>query len=725
MKIIDSRALIAVIYLFATPAAYALTAPCDTTPIDRSVSSANGKYQDHKIVGISVSFSEEVVYFPSDDGVLIATEVMLPRLSLQVDASDHPEIIYSKVRDLAGKINGLDVKVSLSGSNANDLALELNGDIALEKWISMDGIECHWKSEWWGGYLECGRTEWRTRLFRHSFPWTSKSKVQEYVRDIDNSPSRNLAASRQNYDHVKDAQVSTIGSADLHISNDLERVAADAILWFASALRGDFDNFNINLPNGNVEDKYPLDIRQLIYPDEEGFVYRDNWRLIGREGYRGFWQIFVDTLHFSGAQSGYVKNGDRYLLNLTYAQDNISFNRRLKNNNTDSDQPLVDPFGKRIFCSSSKTREKVSKYVDGLVARLEGRDGAQRFSGNQQDFHRELKRKYGTTRAQKVLTGEGWVVKEGEQFSGMLPSSNEIWFSKKLTFPWDTLETYARFFDLQPHEKSCIVGTLRGGGRNQNQLRPFDYFPNCISATSESKPNVRDEILRDVDRRRGALEPLNEVQADGFAPPISNATYRGFYYCYLNPRMCSGRDQIIWWQEASKYHARDGKHGGVDLIGDDFLGSTNIFAVVDGVVHFSNRDRLGWGNALIQDFQISGVTYYAVYAHLPDSARQLNGRKVKKGESLGVTACTGNAGDGNGNCNVYCHSNGMNRTDEHLHFEVLRKGEAKNESVDPTSIIKFSIASDGQKTRYICEKSHTMPPLARNAIDDVMLVRNE
>jgi hypothetical protein len=137
--------------------------------------------------------------------------------------------------------------------------------------------------------------------------------------------------------------------------------------------------------------------------------------------------------------------------------------------------------------------------------------------------------------------------------------------------------------------------------------------------------------------------------------------------------------------------------------GEKFSGTEQVIAplaVADGKLVFHNADTTGWGNALLLAFRSGNQPYIAVYAHLPASAKTLDGKQVTVGAGLGQAGCTGVAGNGNGKCNDDCDVGPQRSTDIHVHFELLTKQNGLVVSIDPQSVIGFSVDKDTTKRLY-------------------------
>ncbi|MCP2156375.1 UNVERIFIED_ORG: murein DD-endopeptidase MepM/ murein hydrolase activator NlpD [Rhizobium sp. SLBN-170] len=680
---------------------------CDLSPMVRPLATA--KLDSYRITSIGINFNDTTISIPASDGITIPYRVALPSVKVTLDATSYPELVAQKLQAFSGKLpGGVDSTVHVQGTSTSNGAIVVKGDVTIEKWISMTGFECKWKSEWWGGYPECRETEWKTRVFDKAFPLHVDTRLASTtVYPVAGKPlSDEPVSSRTAYDPSKDVGAASSGAVDWHISNDIERFLFDALTWLGSALASkDFNNWNFEheMPSLVGNEQVALDARNKLYPDDETLVYRDKASLVGTEGYRGLWQIFVDTLSFDDASSGYVTAGESptFRLELTYKQDALTFSRRLRDNRK-PDEIASDPFEYASFCSSSEARTKVSEYLDDIVNKIENRND-RKFSGTLEQLRREALSKFGTERAVKMILEKKYMeLKEGDIYEGSFPNYSDLVNEPGVIMPWDSVDTLGNYFDITGDNRACLAKKAKALNRSENLLRPYQLFDGCRATGLTPE---QDAII-DEASKIAILKSLNAF--DGFTDPVKQPNYRGWYYCYQNPRICSGKDNIYWWQQPSKFNGRGGNHKGIDIFGDDMQGATDVFAVTSGTLIFNNRDPNGWGNALIIPFDKDNQSYFAVYAHLPATAQKLDGKKVKKGDSIGTTGCTGNAGDGAGNCNTHCLWSGQRRTDEHLHFEIIKRSDTGNESVDPIAVTNLSVASDNRSFRASCEKSGTV-----------------
>lgn len=107
-------------------------------------------------------------------------------------------------------------------------------------------------------------------------------------------------------------------------------------------------------------------------------------------------------------------------------------------------------------------------------------------------------------------------------------------------------------------------------------------------------------------------------------------------------------------QKTSPFYKIVTRHDGLDLMASE---GTPVLASADGVVESVQRSRTGLGNVVTMDH---GNGYVTRYAHLSDILVP-KGRRVTRGTVIGRVGISGNS------------------LAPHLHYEVLRDGEA----VDP------------------------------------------
>jgi murein DD-endopeptidase MepM/ murein hydrolase activator NlpD len=124
------------------------------------------------------------------------------------------------------------------------------------------------------------------------------------------------------------------------------------------------------------------------------------------------------------------------------------------------------------------------------------------------------------------------------------------------------------------------------------------------------------------------------------------------------------------------------------------------FAVADGKVK-RVYDSKSYGNTVIiklADRQFQGFPIYALYAHLSSFAPGIEeGKNVSKGQIVGLTGNTGNAG-------------GMTGNNRHLHFEFKKMLDFRD-----TSTLPFK----GLEDRFNPELIYGPPPMNVTRTDPV------
>jgi murein DD-endopeptidase MepM/ murein hydrolase activator NlpD len=166
--------------------------------------------------------------------------------------------------------------------------------------------------------------------------------------------------------------------------------------------------------------------------------------------------------------------------------------------------------------------------------------------------------------------------------------------------------------------------------------------------------------------------------------PLEGAQeYRGWYPIDQGPNKGRGR----WCPSQSKFNGRGGRHTGSDLFAPNM---SNILAIRDGNIEYNVVNDADWGNIIYLYFKDKGVTYVAVYAHLDPSSAFPGVKSVKKGDIIGKTGCTGNAGGGT--CDRTHACNGKTVLQDHLHLEVM---DARTKTKqDAVAFFGFSPAYD-------------------------------
>lgn len=136
--------------------------------------------------------------------------------------------------------------------------------------------------------------------------------------------------------------------------------------------------------------------------------------------------------------------------------------------------------------------------------------------------------------------------------------------------------------------------------------------------------------------------------------PQYNAEYRAWY-------------GTRWCPQQSKFGAREGEHQGADLYVP--TGTTLVAVVGPASMQWNPQGGGGkWGNHIFLNFRWNdGRNYTFVYAHL-ESVIGSAPRKVKVGEAICKSDCTGNAGGPGMFCGTPNPCGGLS---DHVHLELF------------------------------------------------------
>lgn len=568
----------------------------------------------------------------------------------------------------------------------------VKGASRVEKWISMTG----WGCDLDGIEITCGTREWKTRLWRHTFKWSNTISLSEIVISPEMPPSLVPSAQPLAALPTTDFALKAVGSLNGHIPNDIVRFLAD----FGTALGTNFTEFHLEhlvpQPPSRLD---KLDVRSKLYTDEADFLYQAQGRPFAKEGQRGFWHIFVDTLEVDLARTIF-KNAGYPLMSLVFRQDNILFAKLIK---LDNPRYAIDYFRRELFCADGgeKMRSEIRTYLGRMAAKIGGSQASVPVSGKRDQVLVTVEEILGNKDALPFLIRRGLIsAGENGKFNGKIPSATELNAGPPFVRAWDNVDTLGSFYDADAAERRCLQALATSLHGSADLLFPFDDVSRCLpenNTVNRVQSTIADKSLRNSILGDGLISAL------ALTSPVTAPAYRGWYYCYRNTSMCVGRNNIMWWQAASKFKARSGRHLGIDIYGDDGEGSTQIYAVTSGILSYSSADLTNWWHVLTLPFKSGNEILMAVYAHLPPSASRLHGKRVTAGEAIGTTGCSGNSGDGRGNCNTYCDYRGRFRTDEHLHFEVLKKNDSGWEKVDPLSYIPKNISDKGSRFLARCK----------------------
>jgi murein DD-endopeptidase MepM/ murein hydrolase activator NlpD len=670
---------------------------CNTFDITRTFKTA--KIGDYRLLSATFSFNPTTLQIPNEGGTNVSKDVILPSLRLRIDASGIGSRILNRVRSMAAGVS--EVSFGLNSVQAAFPEAIVKGSMTIAHSIWIPWVKCDWVYVTYVCY-----PSQKEITIEKSFDWHSNSRIEQVIGhpEVAQPAPGHPVVSRQSFAEVKNAQISSNGTVDTHISNDLERFFYDVVTWFAGAFEGKFDHWNLEheMPNLEGSQRTPLDGRSSLYPKQQTLIYRDNSKLVGKEGYRGLWQVFVDTLEFDNSASGFTSSGG-VVLDISYKQDNITFAKRLAENRDPADTSVIpDPFYRPIFCGgTSRSRARIEEYLDELVSRLDGESDNTAFSGNSSDLRRVSRALYGTTRAVKFLLSVGLVNRVGfDSYAGTLPSAEAIWSNYAVVLPWQNAEAYVRYFGGGRQAQRCIERlSLRRHGSTKI-LVPFDDLSPCAASPVSAE---QEKILKGIDDQRTTAGETNAIAGNFFAP-VKNSAFAGWYYCSVNSAICDGSDNLIWSQKISSYGSRGSTHNAIEIVeGGDYVSSTNLFAIADGKLWFAKSDTLDWGNALILPFELGADNYYAIYGNLPSSASQYDRTFVSKGDPLGSTGCSGSSDIGQAQCSSSCLWSGEYRTAEHLHFVMIKREGTAYVLVDPVVLLGLNVSDDGHEFDIRCE----------------------
>jgi peptidase M23-like protein len=130
---------------------------------------------------------------------------------------------------------------------------------------------------------------------------------------------------------------------------------------------------------------------------------------------------------------------------------------------------------------------------------------------------------------------------------------------------------------------------------------------------------------------------------------------------------------------------KDGSHGhwGMDLVAP--IGTT-VYAMYGGIVSWSSFDPEGWGNYIVIEGSINGVTTYMLYGHL-DSLPTISG-EVAAGAPIGVSGDSETSGE------------------PHLHIEFRQTSSGQNytnsQKMDPIGFLGTTFDQAGNADSTNC-----------------------
>lgn len=347
----------------------------------------------------------------------------------------------------------------------------------------------------------------------------------------------------------------------------------------------------------------------------------------------------------------------------------------------------LDPLKIANFCASTKATisSELSDLVMGSSEKVEIKPGDSDLSLNEVGFQLSGKHHLSLLLREMIgVEGQSRLVSRQDMMdfaNGSVTARN-----------FSDLDEMARFYEFTESEAICARNLAIATSGEADLIFPGQSFAKCM-ARPATLSLAQEDAIRDLESLLGGDEFWDRMKLAGgghvVEPPMRNAQYRGWYYCYINKSSCGTDSQnvIRWDQRLSQFEGRPGnRHNGVDIFDEKHSdGKSQIFAVASAKVFY--RSVSGWGHTLFLPFTKAGKSYYAVYAHLDPGAAALDGKVFSKGQLLFSTGCSGNAGNGKGLCNNYCKVGDAFRADEHLHFEVLeRSSGGATTVVDPLSV---------------------------------------
>lgn len=699
---------------------------CNLLPITRQLSAAkpaNGL--PFGLEAIELTFSERTISRTGEDGTVFTNDVIIPSLRLRAPVTGiiekakreaRQEILEKKPKDI--DIRGIEFGNPVINSQR---VITLPGSFVAEKWWKMDGFCCRWFS--------CRRCEWKTRVFERTVKFTAVLGNTAIASTV--VPSVPAAASEP---HSSTGSQHTAASLVLSASgqtkddrNDLEKVW-DAVGGFLEAVGTIFNGHDNLQLKDFLQETYSLDDQSIEAPNVanrrlDAYGYDTN--LVSTKRVRTYesrdaWEAFNAGLFFSTDRTGFFAEPsgnqilmiydfdyDRYseVLNssaLAYRASSSKSKKRSAGASLQSGGFVFDILDKSLC---GLTRKSFEDYIESLGKKFEGEDdrSEQIQASSRIDLTDKLREKYVVGGAEELFrsmkrTGQTNAAERKLVVSA--PSATSLMHDRWTVPAQGSLWAISKQNDWSPSEYKCAERIARKRSGSASRIYPLQSFAECANLTSEQ---IHLERLFGLIEEKYGAEVFTPFRVSG-APISGDVFYRGWYYCYKNPSICAGAQRVTWWTDPSMYGARGGSHNGLDLMHGAPNESIPLIAAVDGQIIYNNADPNGWGHALIIPFEKDTEKYMAVYAHLPPSAKAMDGKKVKVGDSLGFAGCSGNAGDGNGKCNNYCSVSSASRaSDIHLHFGVLKKSPTGASPVDPLSILPFAIKTGPPRRLYVCQ----------------------
>jgi hypothetical protein len=247
----------------------------------------------------------------------------------------------------------------------------------------------------------------------------------------------------------------------------------------------------------------------------------------------------------------------------------------------------------------------------------------------------------------------------------------------------------SHFYALNPTEKSCVRDKILSISGDINLMYPGTDFSECLKRPSLMEAGDEPQLDQLKDKLDAENYWTTLVPETLLGPPMPDAQYRGWYYCYRQAGACgtSARNAVRWDPGLSVFHGRPAeRNNGIDLFSATHVdGASTLQAVARGRLHYLKTPV--WGHALALPFAFESRKYLAIYGYLPDSAKEKDGAWVEKGQIIGVTGCSGETGR-DGVCNSYCKYGGVFHTDESLHFELRQIDRAEFLPVNPIDAIQ-------------------------------------
>jgi hypothetical protein len=684
-------------------------ADCDLSTITRPIHSPPS---NRLIVPDSVQATFSIKPFATGP---FTKDVVVPRIYVVSDMSKQIEDEKARTRaKIQQAMDGITVgNLWFGQTRISQNRLEVDGAFNVQKWWSMTGFCCTW--------FNCHRCEWKTIIFERSVAFTAflDNLVPVTAPMAAISPGVFSGAAVNTGNSEKEVQILIKSSATPHDDRSfLEKVwgFVASIIDFIDHIFGGKEELDVGQYLGN---NYGLDQTDPLEPQK---ILKDNLLDYGYDpqevkdlhiksyGNRDVWDAFSAGMFFSSDHTGFLNraNAPYYMIDYAFNRDRYlkvlddTYSAHRRDPPKGDDREVTGDFlRKDFFCA--KGRPLMEGYLDRVVKRFEGKDKQTgQMTTNANDAKGLLAQFYGTYGTEEYYRSE--IVKakraRSRNLSLQLISSVDLAGRQGVVPGLGSIDAIAREQDWTAEEKACAVTAATRRSGSPDRVFPLENFEGC---TTSSLKLARVKTLgSQIERRYG--DEIFTVANRLVGPIVGQASYRGWYYCTTFVTLCTGKHNVLWWQEPSKYGARGGAHVGMDLVSDpqSTAPEVQLQAVADGHLLYTHRDPDGWGHALLLPFASGNRKFIAVYAHLPKEAKELAGRNVHAGDPLGIAGCTGNAGNGTGRCNTTCDTGADTATDVHVHFELLELSAATLTPVDPTSVIPFAVKEGGLRRVYPC-----------------------